>query len=72
MRHTINSEAKTTPLARQLFATTNDMHLVVLRLVLGPIFFAHRAQKIFGWFGGPGYGPIMHWFASQHTPAPLA
>jgi putative oxidoreductase len=68
----MNPQASTTLLARQMFSTATDMHLVMLRVVLGLIFFAHGAQKLFGWFGGPGYGPIMHWFASQHIPAPLA
>ena len=28
--------------------------ITALRTVLGGIFFAHGAQKLFGWFGGPG------------------
>lgn len=57
---------------RKIVATSEDVHLFVLRVVLGAIFCAHGAQKTFGWFGGPGYSGIMHWFAQQHVPAPLA
>lgn len=57
---------------RRIFTTSEDVHLFVLRMVLGAIFFAHGAQKTFGWFGGPGHSGIMQWFAQQHVPVPLA
>lgn len=72
MKTVMNLPGSTMRLARPMFSTTTDVHLVILRVVFGLIFFAHGAQKVFGWFGGPGYGPIMHWFASQHIPVPLA
>ena len=33
-----------------------DIALLILRLVVGLYVFGHGAQKLFGWFGGPGFG----------------
>jgi putative oxidoreductase len=58
---------------KKLLATSNDMTLTLMRLVLGILFFAHGAQKMLGWFGGFGFSATMNMFTSAlHIPAPLA
>src|SRR5580698_2328417 len=58
---------------RKLIATDNDFATAIVRLVLGVIFFAHGAQKMLGWFGGPGFSGTMGFFMGyMHIPAPLA
>src|SRR4029077_8890989 len=49
-------------LFRKLVHTTNDHALMILRGVLGIVFFAHGAQKVLGWFGGSGYAETMGMF----------
>lgn len=58
---------------RNLFRTNNDAVVTIVRLVLGIVFFAHGAQKVFGWFGGYGYSATMQAFTTMmHIPALLA
>ncbi len=55
-----------------LFGTFGSQSLLIVRVVLGIIFFAHGAQKVFGWFGGPGLrGVITYFKQSLGVPAPL-
>jgi putative oxidoreductase len=64
---------KIAPVIRKLFATDKNTATVILRLVLGVVFFAHGAQKMLGWFGGWGFSATMGLFAGvMHIPAPLA
>ena len=58
---------------RKLIATDNDIATMILRLVLGVVFFAHGAQKMLGWFGGYGFSGTMGFFTGMmHIPAPFA
>src|SRR5712692_8661903 len=56
-----------------LFGTFASTSLLIVRVVLGVIFFAHGAQKVFGWFGGPGLRGVIGYFRqSLGVPAPLS
>ena len=36
-----------------------DVALLILRVTIGLLFAVHGAQKLFGWFGGPGFRNYM-------------
>jgi putative oxidoreductase len=56
----------------KLLATSPDFTLTVARFVLAIIFFAHGAQKAFGWFGGPGFDNALTIFqTTMGIPVPL-
>lgn len=38
-----------------------NIGLLIIRLVIGLTFFGHGAQKLFGWFGGPGITGMGNW-----------
>src|SRR5271166_847262 len=60
-------------MVRKLFSTDDNTATVILRLVLGVVFFAEGAQKMLGWFGGSGFAGTMGFFTgTMHIPAPLA
>ena len=56
---------------RKLISTHYDHALLVLRITLAAVFFAHGAQKAFGWFGGYGLDATLGYFASLGIPGPL-
>ena len=45
---------------------------LVLRLALAAVIFSHGAQKVLGWFGGPGLKGTLDYFRKSGIPAPLA
>ena len=57
----------------KLFRTNESVAGLILRVALGVVMFPHGAQKLLGWFGGPGYGAAMAMFTDKmHIPAALA
>jgi len=48
-----------------IFNTVDTWGLLFLRLGLGGIFLAHGGQKLFGWFGGPGFDGTIQYFQQQ-------
>ena len=58
---------------RRLLFTDDSKATAILRLVLGIVFFAQGAQKLLGWYGGPGFSGSMSLFTGYlHIPAPFA
>jgi putative oxidoreductase len=55
-----------------LFATDPSLSLLLLRVVLGVIFFAHGAQKVLGWYGGHGLKGTVGFMNSMGLPLPIA
>jgi putative oxidoreductase len=52
--------------------TRPDIVLTIIRVMLGVVFFYHGAQKMLGWWGGPGFTAQMKGFEAGGIPAPLA
>jgi putative oxidoreductase len=58
---------------QKLLSTKKSSTLTVLRVVVGVVFFAHGAQKMFGWFGGKGYSAALHALVpGKYVPVPLS
>jgi putative oxidoreductase len=55
-----------------LIDTDGDWVLTIVRVVLGVVLFAHGAQKLLGWYGGPGLSATLRTFRDQlRIPVPL-
>ncbi len=54
---------------RKIFETNDDSAGLILRLMLGIVFFPHGAQKVFGLFGGNGFSGTMDAFMKMGIPA---
>jgi putative oxidoreductase len=55
-----------------VLGTFPSWSLLVVRLGLGVIFFAHGSQKVLGWFGGPGLGGTVKMFRGMGVPPAAA
>ena len=54
---------------RWIIETKDDYAALVLRLMLGIVFFVHGSQKVLGWFGGYGFTNTMNAFTQKmHIP----
>jgi len=53
---------------KTLVETDNSSAQLLIRLALGVVIFPHGAQKVLGWFGGPGYGATVTAFSALGFP----
>jgi len=60
-------------MTQKIFAADSDLTGFITRLTIGLVMFPHGAQKVLGWFGGPGYANEMKFFTETlHIPWLLA
>jgi putative oxidoreductase len=58
---------------KKLINTDDDYATMVIRVMLGVVFFPHGMQKLIGWFGGYGFAGSMGFFTDNlHIPALFA
>jgi putative oxidoreductase len=50
---------------KELLRTDNSPAQLFIRLALGIVMFPHGAQKVLGWFGGPGIAKTLQAFAGM-------
>jgi putative oxidoreductase len=49
----------------KLLKTDEDISSLIMRVLLGIVFFPHGAQKLLGWFGGHGFSGTMEAFTEK-------
>jgi len=47
---------------KKLIQTENDAATMILRVLMGIVYFPHGMQKLLGWFGGYGFSGTMGFF----------
>ncbi|MBW1787851.1 MAG: DoxX family protein [Deltaproteobacteria bacterium] len=52
-----------------VLSTQSSIGELVLRLALGAVMFPHGAQKVFGWWDGPGFDQTLQVFEKMGFPA---
>lgn len=58
---------------KKLIHTDDSVSTLIMRVMLGIVFFPHGAQKLLGWFGGSGFSETMSMFTDKMgIPAVLA
>ena len=57
---------------RKLMETQPRVSLLLLRLLLGAVMFPHGAQKVVGWWGGPGLSATLEAFTGLGIPLVFA
>ena len=50
--------------------SSQDIGLLLIRVMIGVVFIFHGSQKLFGAFGGPGIEGFAGWLASMNVPLP--
>jgi putative oxidoreductase len=66
------SPARIVSACRRVAETEPSYTLLVLRVALAIVIFPHGAQKLLGWYGGPGVDGTMQFFATLGVPAAIA
>lgn len=58
-------------MANRFLATDDSLAALIARLTLGIVIFPHGAQKLLGWFGGPGFSGTLDHFQQTWGIAPV-